>query len=233
MATSSRRRLMRGVVLAVVVGAGVWWLLLVFAPRSNAGRLLRGLRSVHVARTHFDRVERLATQFGSSGACVGGNCLFQFQNTALHWLHLAPVTQFSVLLRRSGSPGDPGGGTVGSIDWAMLVIRTPGVGAPVASALVFERSRIPPGGPFQASILMDARGIPGRTVVRLAPGATARQRRQARAFNLRCLTRLGGCTSSRELLPSVWNDAQRIQSAANTGSSSSAFAAAAAFGPVH
>ncbi len=228
-----RRRLLRELAFVLVLGAPLVLLVLIFAPRNDAGRLLRSLSPVRVAQTPFDRIERLATQFGASGACVGDECLFQFQNTWLYRLHLAPVTQFSVLLRRHGSPGDPGGGTVGSLDFSMLVVRSPGVGDAIASALVFERAGPQPGGPFQVSVLINHRGVPGRTIVRLASGATALQRRAARAFNLRCLTRLGGCTSSRQLLPEVWRGARRIQSVRGPAPASSALAAALTFGPVH
>ncbi len=228
-----RRRLVRELAYIAILGAPLVLLVLIFAPRNDAGRLLRSLNQVSVAHTPFRRVEKLAAQFGSAGACLGDNCLFQFQNTWLHRLHLAPVTEFNVMLRRSGSPGDPGGGTVGSLDMAMLVVRAPGAGTPIASALVFERAGRQPGGPYQASVLINARGVPGRTIVRLADGATALQRRQARDFNLRCLTRLGGCTSSRQLLPDIWSGAQHLQSARSPAPASSAPAAAAAFGPVH
>lgn len=225
-----RRRLLRELAYIVILGTPLVALVLIFAPRNDAGRLLRSLRTIRVAHTHFQQVEQLAVQFGSSAACLGDNCLFQFQNLWLSRLHLAPVTEFSVMLRRSGSPGDPGGGTVGSLDMAMLVVRAPGDSAAIASALVFERSERQPGGPFQASVLIDPSGIPGRTVVRIAPGATALQRSQARAFNLRCLTRLGGCTSSRQLLPEVWSEARRVQSARNAAAPSNWLAASAALG---
>ncbi|HXE31945.1 MAG TPA: hypothetical protein VN515_09115 [Terriglobales bacterium] len=206
------RRLLRELAYVVVLGTPVLLFFLVAAPRSNAVRFLKQLNRIQVNQTHFQQVEQLAGQFGSYAACMGDNCLFQFQNQWLHLLHLAPSTQFSVMMQRGGSPSDPGGGTVGTLDMAMLVSRDDAGGGAIASALVFERAHGDPRDPYQASITFGSDGRPGRTVVTLAPGSSPRQRSRARAFNLQCLTRLGGCKNSRDLLPSVWQGARRIES---------------------
>lgn len=203
------QRLLRELAYVVVLGAPLALFFLVAMPRANAAKLLKGLGAVQVSHTHFAQVEQLAAQFGSHAACVGNNCLFQFQNQWMHWLHLAPLTEFSVMVQRQGSPGDPGGGEVGALDMAMLVNSSVGDGGAIASAVVFERSA---GGAYDASITFGADGKPGRTVVTMAPGVSPRQRARARAFNLACLTRIGGCRTSRDLLPGVWQGARRIQS---------------------
>lgn len=215
-----RRRLLRELAYLVILGTPVALFFLVAMPRSNAVRLLKSLTPVRVDHTTFNQVESLADRYGGYAACVGDNCLFQFQNEWLHRLHLAPRTEFTVMLQRAGSPGDPGGGTVGAIDMAMLVSADPGgdggsPGGAIASALVFDRGQVDgdgPGGAYQASITFEADGRPERTVVMLTPGATARQRTRARAFAMGCLTRLGGCKTSHDLLPSVWQGVHRIQS---------------------
>lgn len=210
-------RLARELAYVIILGTPVLLFFLIAQPRSQAGRLLSQLNAVEVNRTHFRQIERLATQFGGNAACVADNCLFQFQNAWLYRLHLAPQTEFSVMIERSGSPSDVGGGGVRAIDMAMLVSRSnvddfPG-SSTIASALVFDRRGFTGERPFQASITFGVNGVPGRTVVRIAPAATASQRARARGFNLRCLTRIGGCKTSRELLPGIWNGAERIQEA--------------------
>lgn len=214
MSTPLRHRLLRELAYVLVLGTPVVLFFLIATPRSNAVKLLKRLSAVQVNRTHFNQVERLAADFNGYAACVGNNCLFQFQNEWLHRLRLAPRTEFTVMLHRGGDVSDAGGGEVAAIDMAMLVSRDLPGGA-IASALVFDRGEMHPGGPYQASITFEANGRPDRTVVTLSPGATTRQRQSARAFNLRCLTRLGGCKTSRELLPRVWQGARHVQSVQN------------------
>ena len=206
-----RRWVLRELIYVVVLGTPIALFFLVAIPRADAARLLKELNQVRVRSTSFNRVEKMAAQFGGNAACVGDNCLFEFQNVWLHRLHLAPLTEFSVMLRRGGSALDPGGGTVAAMDMAMLVTRDFHQGGTIASALVFERSRPGPNGPYQASIVIGANGQPNRTIVQLSPASTAVQRKQARAFNLQCLTQLGGCKTSRQLLPGVWRGARRLE----------------------
>lgn len=206
-----QRRLLRELAFVVVLGTPLLLFFLIASPRANAVKLLRDLNAVQVNRTHFHQVETLAAGFGSQAACVGDNCLFQFQNLWLHRLHLAPLTEFTVMVERGGAPTDPGGGEVRAIDMAMLVRSAP-EGGSVTSALVFDRGDEPGGPPYQASVVIGRDGRPGRTVVLLSPHASARQRARARAFNLRCLTRIGGCATSRDLLPGVWQGARQIES---------------------
>lgn len=211
-----RTRLLKELAYIVIIGTPVLLFFLVMSPRSHATRLLRQLRAVEVNQTSFHAVEALARQYTPAAACVGDNCLFQFQNLWLHWLRLAPRTEFTVMVRRAGSPDDPGGGRVGMLDMAMLVSQDAGpsnAGGAIASALVFDEMAGDGMPTYQASITFTSAGQPGRTVVRLSPRAKASQRREARAFNLGCLTRIGGCRTSRQLLPTVWRGAARIQSA--------------------
>ncbi len=44
-----------------------------------------------------------------------------------------------------------------------------------------------------------------RVTVRLKPSATPEQRSLAYGFRLACITRIGGCSDSRDLLPGAWN----------------------------
>ena len=216
---SLRHKVLRELAYILILGTPVALFFLVAMPRSNAVKLLKDLDRVQVERTHFDQVEQLARRFPGYAACVGDNCLFQFENLWLHRLHLAPLTEFTVMVQRGGDAEAPGGGQVEAIDMAMLVSHGfagdgDGSGA-IASALVFDHAALMPGGPpYEASIRLQANGRPDRTVVRLSPGASAGERRRAREFNLRCLTRLGGCRNSHQLLPQIWNGAQRIQTAA-------------------
>ncbi|MGH7914609.1 MAG: hypothetical protein ACREPW_08170 [Candidatus Binataceae bacterium] len=197
-------------IFVVLLGTPIALFLLIASPRASAVKLLKQLNSIRVNRTHFQQAERLAAQFGGQAACVGDNCLFQFQNLWLHRLHLAPLTEFTVMLVRGGSPSDPGGGSIGAVDMAMLV-NAPAQAGPIASALVFERAGGRSDTPYQASVTIASDGHAGRTVVVMTPAASAREKARARAFNLRCLTRLGGCKSSRDLLPGVWSGARRIE----------------------
>lgn len=212
MSTPLRYRLLRELAYVIILGTPVVLFFLVATPRSHAVKLLKALSPVHVSQTTFNQVEQMAASYGDYAACVGDNCLFQFQNEWLHRLHLAPRTEFSVMMQREGSASDPGGGKVGAIDMAMLVSNDFDRGGAIASALVFDRSEVGPEGAYDASITFQADGRPDRTVVMLSPRSSARQRVRAREFDLRCLTRIGGCKTSRDLLPTVWENAHRIQS---------------------
>lgn len=199
----------------VALGALIALILLVTMPRAEAARAQVALQAMTVGQTHFQGVEQLAQEFGGNALCVGDNCVFQFRNRWLHWLHLAPLTQFSVKVHRQGSAWDPGGGSVGAMDWAMLVNRDPLGSGIVASALVFERTGAA-ADPFRVNAVMGTGGRPRRTTVMLAPNASPTQRAQAVAFNLRCLTRIGGCRASSELLPDA--PARQVQASASSSS---------------
>ena len=219
-----RRRIAIELAWLVVIGTPVLLFFLITIPRSHAARLLRELKDVQVSQTQFRAVEALAQQYGDDAACVADNCLFQFQNTWLHRLRLAPRTEFTVMVRRHLNPGDTGGGQVGILDLAMLVSPNGDGGGAIASALVFEHMT-GDGAPWNASITLDPGGRAVRTVVELSPQASLGHRREARSFNLACLTKLGGCKSSRELLRGVWDSARRIQSASKNSAASTALAA--------
>ncbi|MGH9486601.1 MAG: hypothetical protein ACRD04_03315 [Terriglobales bacterium] len=225
MKSSWKLRLLRELAFVVIIGTPVLLFFLVMSPRSHATRLLRQLRAVEVSQTQFEKVQTLAQHYGSSAACVGDNCLFQFQNAWLHWLRLAPMTEFSVMVRRHGEATDAGGGHVGAIDMAMLVSRNWDQGGAIASALVFDQMDEQGLPPYEASIVFGADGQPGRTVVRMTPRASRGLRRSAREFNLGCLTRIGGCRNSHQLLPNVWRGARRIQSASRRSPASPTLAA--------
>jgi|GEM_PF-2841135 len=207
------RRLLREGAFVLAVGLPVLLFFAAARPRANASRLLKRLSSVEVGRSHFQPIEKMAADFPGFSTCSGDSCVFQFQNTWMHRFHLAPLTEFTALLRRGGLASDPGGGSVGALDLAMLVRQDNGA---ITSAMMFDRMApqgAAAGASFDASITFDAQGRPGRTIVLLAPTAPARQRQRARGFNLACLTSLGGCKTSRELLPTIWQGARRIQSA--------------------
>lgn len=217
MASRWRIRVLRELAFIVIIGTPVLLFFLVMAPRSHAARLLGQLRTVQVQHTQFTAIQKLAREFGGSAACVGDNCLFQFQNAWLHWLRLAPRTEFSVMIRREGGASDPGGGVVGSMDMAMLVSPNSytNQGGAIASAMVFDHMDADGLPPYDASITFGSNGQPGRTVVRMSPRASAGEQRRAHEFNLGCLTRIGGCRTSRELLPTVWRGVRRIQTVVN------------------
>jgi hypothetical protein len=219
-----RRRIVVELAWLVVLGTPVLLFFLITMPRSHAARLMRELKDVEVSQTRFRAVEALARQYGDDAACVGDNCLFQFQNVWLHRLRLAPRTEFTVMVRRHGSADEDGGGEVGVLDMAMLVSPDGNSGGAIASALVFEHM-VGDGAPWNASITLDANGRPVRTVVEFSPQASLGHRREARSFNLACLTKVGGCKSSRELLRGVWDSARRVQSASNQAAASTTLAA--------
>lgn len=210
-----QRRLLTELAFVVVLGTPVVLFLLIASPRVQAVKLLKQLNSLQINRSSFHQAQALAGQFGRQAACVGDNCLFQFQNAWLHRLHLAPLTEFTVMLVRGGVPSDPGGGSLRAVDISLLVDTAQKDGA-IASALVFERAGAQGDPAFQASVTIASDGHAGRTVVIMTPQASAREKARARAFNLRCLTRLGGCHSSRDLLPGVWNGARRVEQVQST-----------------
>lgn len=204
---AGQRRLARRIGIAVVV-----LVLLVTAalyraieqPRQQAAKFLRQVQTLEIGRTAYSQVQQLVAEYPGESRCFEDDCSVRFDNSWMHRLGLAPVTQFQVMLHRRES-------RLSGINLAMMVAGPSLQQPPRATAMVFDGPQQGDAQPWRAVITDDAHGAPVKTFVQMSPQAPAAGRQAAFAFNLDCLTKRGGCQTSRDLLPGVWQNASRIQ----------------------
>ena len=178
--------------------------------RVRAQHLLAALQTIRVGTTTFAEMQVLARQHHAhlSQPCEASLCRFDFpliENTVLAKTHLAPVTRFGGLVTVKN--GKVSYMTVG-LDVTSRV-RT----ITSADVLVFppgEQEAFPSGGaPFSIHTTWGGAFKQGesdkkwKTIVTMTSNAVPELQRAAFDFNLSCLTRLGGCTDSGELLPEL------------------------------
>lgn len=118
--------------------------------------------------------------------CTSDHCdfRFSFQNIWLHRLLLAPLTELGAEIQVRG-------GKVDSTNVGLLVGPRGAVALTVQDCSGRQKTAIP------------GRRDPLITLVEIAPTATPAQHRGAFAFNLTCLSKIGGCKNSYQLLPSL------------------------------
>jgi len=202
-----RRGLGRRIAIAAVVLVLLVTALLLRAieqPREQAAELLQQVQALEIGQTPYSQIEQLVAEYSGRSTCYEDDCSVRFDNAWMHRLGLAPMTQLQVMLHRRES-------RLSGINLAMMVTGATLQQPPRATAMVFDA---PPQGDspaWRAVITDDANGRPVKTFVQISTQAQAEQRKAAYGFNLSCLTRRGGCQTSRELLPGVWKNAQRVE----------------------
>ena len=172
-------------------------------PRWQAAKLLRQTQALQIGQTPFSRIEQLVAEYPGRNTCYEDDCSVRFDNVWMHRLDLAPVTQLQVILHRRES-------RLAGINMAMMVVDKSLQQQPLATAMVFDGPQQGGSPAWRAVITDDASRRPVKTFVQMSPQASADQRTAAFGFNLDCLTRRGGCQTSRDLLPGVWQSASRI-----------------------
>lgn len=189
-------------VLVLLVTAGLYRG--IEQPREQAAKLLQQLQALQIGQSPYSQVEQLVAGYGNQSHCYEDDCSVTFNNAWMHRLGLAPVTQMQVMLHRSES-------RLSGINLAMMVAGTSLQQPPRAAAMVFDRPQQGSAPSWRAVITEDARGRPVKTFVQMSTQATVEQRTAAFDFNLACLTQRGGCQTSRDLLPGVWQGVSRIE----------------------
>jgi len=178
----------------------------------EAQMFLQEFVSLHLGQSTFEDARQVADRYGDRlwvgdafyghalrlpGAgglppgCSADHCdyLFEFQNTWLHRLHLARFTSFGAEIKiRNGLV------VIRSIEF--LVVR----GQLIFFAAVVEDSTDKLRRP------LPSRRLKAKTIIWLTAESTAAERQQSFAFNLECLSKIGGCKDSFELLPGPWPD---------------------------
>ncbi len=184
-------------VLGVTVG--------VFQTKRKAQQLLRVMQAIKPGYTTLAEAQRLTEQFRgkrwTEGDCAGGECRIEMwlDNLWLSRIRLATPTALSASVSiREGRV--VGLGVVlktwrGDYDWFGVLVAEDGC-----------YPCYPDQKPYKVTLKVDELGRPWETLVDLTAGSTPSQRQQAYQLNLNCLTKIGSCKDSREMLPSVWQD---------------------------
>src|SRR5579863_6753455 len=123
--------------------------------------------------------------------CVADKCdyTFAFKNTWLSRLRLAPFTDFAAEIKvRNGQAA------MRIVDY----VCKRGDSGFIASVVDDSTGELRGGFPASRNIQ--------KTIIILTSESTTAQRKQAYAFNLVCLSKIGGCKDSFELLPGPWRN---------------------------
>jgi hypothetical protein len=177
--------------------------------RLRARDLVAAMQTVRVGASSLPEVESLARQFGGVARqpCDASLCNVDFgpiRNSLLAKLHLAPATRLGSRITVQD----------GTVSYMTVGYDVTSPARTIASADVFvfpiiEERAFPAGGaPFEVNVRWGASGSSKpdkrwKIGVRMTPAAPQELQRAAFAFDLSCLTRLGGCTSGDELLPGI------------------------------
>ena len=167
--------------------------------REMARAVLHDVGDLQVGQATFADAQRVSRQYSrylmsSDEPCIPTSChlAFGFDNRWLSRIGLAPLTTFIAQLSVSN----------GKVTWMELLM---GAG-PTTKVLVEE---FPPGTQSRAydvnGKLIMAHPSPRAIliVVQFTPDADPLQKKAALAFNLDCLTKLGGCKYGEEMLPRI------------------------------
>jgi len=145
--------------------------------------------AVRVAKAYQNRWEGIPTDQGLPSGCNWGRCdlAFIFENSWLHHLRLAPPTALYASVHISE----------GVVTSHYVLFGSAGEKMPFFEVMVTESRTVPPG---EARRVRTLKRNTWQEVIELTPDATVSQREQAYAFNLSCLSKIGGCRTRDELL---------------------------------
>jgi hypothetical protein len=177
------------IVLAWVIGNTI-------QTRRRASNFLRDALNLQLQTATFEQVRELAeTHRGESSTnCNPQRCVYSFdyENTWLRFLRLAPLTRLTCTLRVKDA----------RLDLRECLFISGNTSASF-SASVWEMSRLPEGEREPFYTTRQWSGGRWRVHVALTPDATPEQHRMAYGLNLACLSKIGGCEDAQQLLPSV------------------------------
>lgn len=202
-----RIALIGGVVLLCAVAVALVSLSALLT-RHSAQSFLDDLGKLRLGESTLEDTQKLATKYEAAATeeenavgdvdpnCSPEYCEFKFffYNAWMKRLRLAPPTwlRAQVVVR------------MGRVDYKQVELSS-GKGIAFYSAVVMEFLSLPR--PFEDKNYHVGRklssDIKWRVIINMTPHASAKEREQAYAFNLSCLTRLGGCKDAAELLPTI------------------------------
>jgi hypothetical protein len=205
--------LIAGAALATIVALAVAVLFAVQTAKINRARtLLATLEAVPLENLSRKEVETLAKKYGSgtrSCSQLGCEYLFDFDNAPLHRLGLARLTRLSIFI---GADAERARYFQASYETSVPASEIPGMivleGDFPVSVHVTQTQCAPPCDPDRRYYVVAWRTparVPMKTVTHLPPTSSLQQRREALAFDLRCLRMIGGCRNALEMLrPEGW-----------------------------
>jgi hypothetical protein len=188
--------------MLVVVLCIVFWAV-VENNRRKAERFFRYASTLEIGGARYSDVQRTLRDYSQylnyPDPCSAQDCTvtFQFHNSWLKTLHLAPGTVFGGdMVFRDG--------VLGTREFYL------GQGRCCVAIVDEGRHLLPaaladPSSPnFSKKLWRGDSAEPLKVWMLLTPEASSEQRRLAYDFNLGCLSKLGGCKSGADLSPSVW-----------------------------
>ncbi len=173
--------------------------------RKKAERCLQAVLNLELGQGKFEEAQRLKNEFGGidntpgANRCTPKSCnlIFPFDNRWLHWLHLAPLTEFVVGL--GVRDGHVIGRGLGYISYA-----EGGGWYSVEESLARPAKKN-----FDIHVFPDAKGLPAKVLVDFTTAASPGERQLAYAINLECLSKLRECKDARKVLGPVWQRAEK------------------------
>ena len=167
--------------------------------RERAEGFLREATTLQLETDHTAQVNSLLKKYAANVIiknCEDTGCTysFEFANRWFYRLQLAPWTQLTCTLYLVQD----------KLQSRYCQLSTGDTSAS-CHALVWEQSHWK-SSPEAFRVDQTWSGGPWRVQVKLTPEASASQREAAYALNLGCLSKIGGCTNAKQLLPTIeWN----------------------------
>jgi len=188
-----------------LMGAGLVVLLTASAlvgvryPTWKAGQITAAVRAIDWSAADDRTVKEFAKRFGGTFKCSGQECGADVEtsNRLLKMLHLAPEIDFAVAVHTDAKKvfdvvvGIYEFGKVSPGTWSNITIQT------------FCEYEIPGMRDVHFDVQTSSAHKGRAVLVRMTTLATPEQRSLVQALDLRCLSRIGGC-SQQELGPDVW-----------------------------
>ena len=171
-----------------------------FSTREAAKALLRDVGGIRVGEATYAEAVKLSTKYAvyrtaASEPCSPTMCnySFGFDNEWLSRLHLVPGTVLTVQVYVSD----------GKVTWIELMMGTSGIGGAIAVVQEFPSLKTGPHFAAGGKVVTHNPWHALQTNVQFTADAPTIDKERALAFNLSCLTKLGGCEFSEEMLPQV------------------------------
>jgi hypothetical protein len=182
-------------IIGVIVGAAVAVLVFfVLQPAFRAKKTLRLLAAVEVGHTTVEEFKKMASAHGVSVRTVSDTFDVSQRNSVLEHLHLAPPTIIGMNVRTSN-------GVVDLVEvWAWI-----GKYSEFAKIYIDEFDTHQTGCGDVLTCVKPTSST-NTTTVFFAPATPEKERARLLSLNTWCLSKIGGCKSSREFFPVAWQN---------------------------
>lgn len=207
-------------VLALIVIAGSMIAIETVRARRKAERLMAEVRALRVGDSNLDKVYQLVERYNGrvrdGDKCKTAECTVEIiiTNQSLSRYHLASWTFFGVtFFIRQGRTVRISLVLESEIKDLSYFFKRLVYGQEIDFVCVasisddLEYSKYNQSGErYRVVARRDVENRPERLIVLLSPTVDAVTRDKALAFNLGCLSKLGGCRDASEFLPAVWRE---------------------------